>query len=154
MRATLRRVKDELRRRMHRPIPEQGRWLGQVLTGFFACHAVPTNSRALRAFHCCDAPLAPLPLTAQPEGPRHLGSVLAVCRCLAPATAHSAPLARPTLRRSPPKVGAECLNWARSDLCGGCPVTGIPTANRSPSPPALERITEISELPVKAISSA
>jgi len=52
MRATLRRVKDELRRRMHWPIPEQGRWLGQVLTGFFAYHAVPTNSRALRAFHC------------------------------------------------------------------------------------------------------
>jgi RNA-directed DNA polymerase len=52
MRATLGRVKDELRRRMHGPIPEQGRWLGQVLTGFFAYHAVPTNFRALRAFHC------------------------------------------------------------------------------------------------------
>jgi group II intron reverse transcriptase/maturase len=50
MRATLRRVKDELRRRMHRPIPEQGGWLRQVTTGFFAYHAVPTNSRALVAF--------------------------------------------------------------------------------------------------------
>ena len=50
MRATLRRVKDELRRRMHWPIPEQGRWLRQVLTGFFAYHAVPTNFWALRAF--------------------------------------------------------------------------------------------------------
>ena len=50
MRATLRRVKDELRRRMHQPIPEQGRWLRQVTTGFFAYHAVPTNSRALAAF--------------------------------------------------------------------------------------------------------
>lgn len=50
MRATLRRVKDELRRRMHLPIPEQGRWLQQVTTGFFAYHAVPTNSRALGAF--------------------------------------------------------------------------------------------------------
>jgi hypothetical protein len=27
-----------------------------------------------------------------------------------------------------PKVGAECLNWARSDLCGGRPVMGVPTA--------------------------
>ena len=27
-----------------------------------------------------------------------------------------------------PKVGAECLNWARSDLCGGRPAMGVPTA--------------------------
>jgi RNA-directed DNA polymerase len=53
MRATLRRVKDKLRRRrMHWPLPDQGRWLRQVLTGFFSYHAVPTNYRALRAFHC------------------------------------------------------------------------------------------------------
>jgi RNA-directed DNA polymerase len=50
MRAKLREVKDELRRRMHLPIPEQGRWLKQVVTGFFAYHAVPTNSAALSAF--------------------------------------------------------------------------------------------------------
>ncbi len=50
MQGTLKRVKDELRRRMHWPIPEQGRWLRQVVTGFFAYHAVPTNSRALAAF--------------------------------------------------------------------------------------------------------
>jgi hypothetical protein len=50
MQATLRKVKDELRRRMHLLIPEQGKWLQQVTTGFFAYHAVPTNSRALMAF--------------------------------------------------------------------------------------------------------
>jgi len=50
MRATLRAVKDELRRRLHQSIPEQGRWLRQVVTGFFAYHAVPTNSAALGAF--------------------------------------------------------------------------------------------------------
>jgi len=27
-----------------------------------------------------------------------------------------------------PEVGAECLNWARSDLCGGSGVTRFPTA--------------------------
>jgi len=51
MRATLRRVKEELRRRMHEPIPEQGAWLKQVVRGFFAYHAVPTNGRALGAFY-------------------------------------------------------------------------------------------------------
>src|SRR6202171_5967306 len=51
MRATLRRIKEELRRRMHEPIPEQGAWLKQVVRGFFAYHAVPTNGSALRAFY-------------------------------------------------------------------------------------------------------
>ena len=50
MRAKLKEVKEELRRRMHRPIPEQGKWLKQVITGFFAYHAVPTNFRALLRF--------------------------------------------------------------------------------------------------------
>jgi RNA-directed DNA polymerase len=51
MQATLRRIKEELRRRMHEPIPEQGAWLKQVVRGFFAYHAVPTNGAALRAFY-------------------------------------------------------------------------------------------------------
>ena len=51
MRATLRRIKEELRRRMHEPIPEQGAWLRQVVRGFFAYHAVPTNGSALGAFY-------------------------------------------------------------------------------------------------------
>lgn len=50
MRARLRDIKDERRWRMHQPIPEPGRWLKQVVTGFFADHAVPTNSAALSAF--------------------------------------------------------------------------------------------------------
>jgi group II intron reverse transcriptase/maturase len=50
MQAKLREIKEELRRRMHRPIPEQGHWLGQVVRGFFAYHAVPTNWAALAAF--------------------------------------------------------------------------------------------------------
>jgi RNA-directed DNA polymerase len=50
MRAKLKETKEELRRRMHQPIPEQGRWLGQVVGGFFGYHAVPTNSAALSAF--------------------------------------------------------------------------------------------------------
>ena len=48
--AKLKEIKNELRRRMHRPIPEQGRWLKQVLMGYYAYHAVPTNYRSLGAF--------------------------------------------------------------------------------------------------------
>ncbi len=43
MRATLRELKVQLRDRMHYAIPEQGRWLKAVVTGFFAYHAVPTR---------------------------------------------------------------------------------------------------------------
>jgi hypothetical protein len=50
MRAKLAEIKEEMRRRRHQPIPEQGTWLGQVVTGFFNYHAVPTNHRSLRAF--------------------------------------------------------------------------------------------------------
>jgi group II intron reverse transcriptase/maturase len=50
MRAKLKEIKAELRRRMHEPIPEQGRWLKQVVKGYFNYHAVPTNSRAIVAF--------------------------------------------------------------------------------------------------------
>jgi RNA-directed DNA polymerase len=48
--AKLLEIKEALRRRRHRSIPEQGKWLGQVVRGFFAYHAVPTNIRALAAF--------------------------------------------------------------------------------------------------------
>src|SRR5215472_7612199 len=50
MRAKLKEVKEQLRRRRHQPIPEQGKWLRQVVAGHFAYYAVPTNSRALSAF--------------------------------------------------------------------------------------------------------
>jgi hypothetical protein len=39
-----------MHKRMHHSIPEQGRWLGQVVRGYFAYHAVPTNTRAIGAF--------------------------------------------------------------------------------------------------------
>ncbi|WP_352812538.1 reverse transcriptase domain-containing protein [Mesorhizobium sp. M0293] len=50
MRAKLREIKGGLWRRMHWPIPEQGKWLRQVVTGHFAYYAVPTNGRALAAY--------------------------------------------------------------------------------------------------------
>jgi RNA-directed DNA polymerase len=50
MHAKLGAIKEALKRRMHQTIDEQGRWLEQVVRGFFAYHAVPTNSAALSAF--------------------------------------------------------------------------------------------------------
>ena len=50
MRAKLREVKAELRRRWHLPIPDQGRWLGAVVRGHLNYYAVPDNGEALEAF--------------------------------------------------------------------------------------------------------
>src|SRR5271154_4146120 len=51
MRVKLQAIKQELQRRMHQPIPEQGKWLKQVVTGYFNYHAVPTNGPTLTAFY-------------------------------------------------------------------------------------------------------
>src|SRR4051795_7782361 len=48
--AKLKMIKEEMWRRMPQPIPEQGKWLGRVVSGYFDYHAVPTNGRALVAF--------------------------------------------------------------------------------------------------------
>jgi RNA-directed DNA polymerase len=50
MRAKLKEIKEELRKRMHQPIPKQGVWMKQVVAGYFNYHAVPTNGRALEVF--------------------------------------------------------------------------------------------------------
>jgi group II intron reverse transcriptase/maturase len=51
MQAKLREIKDELRRRRHHAIPDQGRWLGSVVRGHMAYYAVPGNADAIIAFH-------------------------------------------------------------------------------------------------------
>ena len=48
--AKLRELKDELRRRMHHPIPEVGQWLRSVMRRHFRYYAVPRNQRKLGAF--------------------------------------------------------------------------------------------------------
>ena len=50
MRAKLKMIKEEMWRRMHQPIPVQGKWLWYVVNGYFNYHAVPTNARALHVF--------------------------------------------------------------------------------------------------------
>jgi RNA-directed DNA polymerase len=50
MRAKLAQVKDQLKRRRHLPIPEQGKWLASVVRGHLAYYAVPGNSKAVQQF--------------------------------------------------------------------------------------------------------
>jgi group II intron reverse transcriptase/maturase len=50
LRATLQKVKAELHRRWHEPVPEVGEWLRRVVRGWFNYHAVPGNLPSLQRF--------------------------------------------------------------------------------------------------------
>jgi RNA-directed DNA polymerase len=50
MRAKLRAVKEELRRRMHDSIRKTGEWLASVVRGHVKYYGVPTNNERVRAF--------------------------------------------------------------------------------------------------------
>lgn len=47
----LREIKEELNRRMHRPLNETGKWLASVMRGYTRYYAVPRNLDALKAFY-------------------------------------------------------------------------------------------------------
>lgn len=50
MRTKLVEVRAEIMRRRHQPIAIQGKWLGSVVRGYLAYHAIPTNTYAMQAF--------------------------------------------------------------------------------------------------------
>src|SRR5215217_6372963 len=76
--------------------------------------------------HC--RPLATHASATQPEGWFDVGENSVHRQRLAPEATHPSPLAAAAFCRQTPKVGAECPNGARSDLCGGRSVMGVPTA--------------------------
>ena len=50
LRGKLADIKQQLRRRMHEPVAETGKWLKSVVQGYFNYHAVPGNGNNLRVF--------------------------------------------------------------------------------------------------------
>jgi len=50
MAAKLKDIRAQLRKRMHARLPETGKWLQQVVRGYFQYHAIPGNSARLRVF--------------------------------------------------------------------------------------------------------
>ncbi len=108
MRLKLKAIKAQLRLKMHEPIPAQGRWLGQVVRGYFNYHAIPTNSRALSAFrhYVVDAWRRTLSRRSQ-RGYVTLGDDAAACPTMAADAARFTSLALSAIRRQTPEVGAE-----------------------------------------------
>lgn len=50
LRRKVKEVTRELKRIRHSPVPEQGKWLRSVITGYYNYHAVPGNFQALNRF--------------------------------------------------------------------------------------------------------
>ena len=50
MRAKLKGIREDLHRRRHLPVPVQGQWIEDVVRGYFAYYAVPTNTARLDGF--------------------------------------------------------------------------------------------------------
>ena len=129
MRAKLKAVSDQLRRRMHQPIPEQGRWLAAVVRGHMAYYAVPGNYEAVAAF--CDQVTRHWLKALRRRSQKTTVDWTRMARfadTMATAGAGDASLPGGALRRHTPKVGAQCGNPARWDLRGGPPARAVPTA--------------------------
>src|SRR5215467_12588228 len=60
-----------------------------------------------------------------------MGTHQATGRRLSPSTSHPSPLAQRAFCRQILKVRTVCLNWARTDLCGGRGVIPVSTAIRA-----------------------
>jgi RNA-directed DNA polymerase len=130
--AKLRDVSEKLRRMMHRPIPEQARYLAAVVRGHTRYYGVPFNSGAITRFRFAVVHIWHWFLRRRSQRNRmtwermsRLASRWIPCRpCLPTLSVQTAP-------RPIPEVGAQCGSPARWDLCGGPWATRVPTATRS-----------------------
>ena len=105
---------------MHQPIPVQGKWLGQVVKGYFNFHAVPTNSRALGVFrHRVTMFWRRVLQHRSHKAEMTWVSDEEARKRLAAQTAYPTSLAKSTLRRQTPKVGAGCPNGLARFCAGG-----------------------------------
>ncbi len=97
---TLKRIKEELRRRMHHDVRETGRWLGQVLNGWLNYFAVPTSFRTLQCFvHQLKSTVAQDTAPQITEGPLQLGQIGAFHSDMLAQAEDPTPVAGPTFCR-------------------------------------------------------
>jgi hypothetical protein len=114
--------------RMHQSIPEQGKWLGQIVGGYFNYHAVPTNMDALVKFRYNVAGRWRRTLPRRSQTSRITwAKVWKLVNDFPPKPRilHPWPDQRFAVKT---QGGSRMLVWARTVLCGGRSVMGVPTA--------------------------
>jgi hypothetical protein len=128
MRAKLIAIKLELRRMMHEPVAHVGAWLKRVVEGYYRYHAVPGNLNTWADSENGFADTGGRSCAAGANGASRIGNNFD--RSLTGGfLVHVLFILIQTFASTPESEGgAVCSNAARTDLCGGCWVTGIPTA--------------------------
>ena len=121
MTAKLHELKLELQQRRHQPIPEQGRWLCQVVGGYFGYYAVPGNEKRLRSFRDQIKRLWLRALRRRGQRDRMNWKRMSRLedRWIPPVQWHHPWPEERYDARSKARTG--CGNAARPDLCGGRP---------------------------------
>jgi group II intron reverse transcriptase/maturase len=128
MRAKLRELKDELRRRLHHSVRDVGRWLQSVLRGHYEYYGVPGNWHALSSFHAQVVWLWHRALRRRSQRDALTWDIMLrlVRRYLPyPRILHPYPEARLGVWL---EARARCEKLARRDPCGGRPERAVPTA--------------------------
>lgn len=120
LQSKLNEVKTELQRRLHEPIPEQGKWLQAVVRGHLRYYGVPMNNSALALFRFQVGRLWHRALSRRSQNGRVLWDRMRrlITRWLPlPTVCHPIPCAA---WASSPKARAGCGNPACPDPWRGC----------------------------------
>jgi hypothetical protein len=141
LQAKLSEVKAQLRRRLHDPVPEVGKWLGAVVTGHNRYYGLPLNYPALFLFRsrwagCGSARFRGAVTRATSPGTGCGGLLTAGC----PRYASITPILC-VVMASLPKARAGCGSSARPDPWRGPWATMVPTPTTRtlPTPPRFVR---------------
>jgi hypothetical protein len=127
-RAKLGEIKTELQARRHQPLIAQGTWLGTVLRGNYRYYGVPSNINALGRFRIEVTRLWFRSLRRQSQKRRLRWDRMTLHVEDGCQPHESVILGLGIGSTLVLKIGAECSNPARSDLCGGPGETSVPTA--------------------------
>ena len=129
MTRTLKRIKEELRWRMHHDVVATAKWLGRVVNGWLNYYAVPTSFRYLRCFcHRLERLWLRKLRGRVAEGPLQVGRPRKTARQILAQAGDPAPMAERTIRRHcNPREEPRALAGMRGSVRGRW-ATSVPTA--------------------------
>jgi hypothetical protein len=129
MRAKLKAIKVELRKRMHDPIATTGSWVKQgAARASELFRSLGQPPEPVVVLQPGEVVLAEVPQATQPESVSLLGALHPARGSLLPADQGATPIAPSPLRRQNPREEPGALAAHARDLCGGRGVILVPAA--------------------------
>jgi len=126
MRAKLRDIKQQIRKRMHDPVRQTGPWLKSIVQGHFNYYAVPGNLDSLGVFRgSVNGAVVARPSPPQPETSDLLDAYARLGRPMVSSTASAPSLPRGPLCRQSSAIRTGCANEPPSGSVRGVSRTVI-----------------------------